>query len=80
MTKTGSRGKLFAIIGVAADSDFEIHEKMMSWLKVYVAAFIAKVRVYAREKGDLERGLNEIQKLRCFAEETAAKNRLRKAA
>lgn len=78
LDKNRFRGKSFAIISVAADSGFETHEKIMSWLRVYGATLIAKARVYAREKGDLERKPYEIQKLRRFAEEVAAKTGLKK--
>ena len=79
LDKSRLKGKMFAIISVAADSGFETHERIMSWLRVYGATLIAKVRVYAREKGDLERRPREVRKLKRFAEEVAVKAGLKNA-
>ncbi len=56
-------GKKVALISVAADGGFESHEKTLSWMRVYDAEIIGKVRVYAREKGELLRKPEEIEKI-----------------
>lgn len=51
------------MISVATSSGFDSHEDiMMSWLRYYGAQIVGKVRIYAREIGDLRRRPGEFQK------------------
>ncbi|MFQ6052688.1 MAG: flavodoxin family protein [Candidatus Bathyarchaeia archaeon] len=61
------RGKRVAIISVAADSGFPSHEKIMGWLQHYGAEYVGRLRLWAREKGDLQRKPRQLRRLEAFA-------------
>ena len=57
-------GKKAYLISVAADGGFEPHEDVMaSWLGYYGAEIGEKVRIYGREKGDVQANAREVGKL-----------------
>jgi len=60
-------GKKVGIISVAADSGFESHEEILSWMRIYGAEIVGKVRIYAREKGEILQKPEEMAKLKRFA-------------
>lgn len=61
------KGKNVAVITVAAQSGFTSHEKTMSWLMHYGADYIGWLRLYAREKGELQHKPRQLRKLKIFA-------------
>jgi multimeric flavodoxin WrbA len=65
------QGKRVALISVAAQSGYPSHERIMGWLRHYGAEYVAKVRLRAREIGELERKPHELRKLGEFAETLA---------
>ena len=61
-------GRKFAILSVAADSGFENNEEILeSWLRAYSGEVVDKVRVLAREKGEILSRPNEVKKVRELA-------------
>ncbi len=64
---TRFEGKKVALISVAATSGFPSHERTMSWLQHYGAEIVAKVRLTAREKGELKQRRSQIRNLDAFA-------------
>jgi multimeric flavodoxin WrbA len=64
-------GKRVAVISVAADGGFPSHEKIMSWLESYGAKYVGSVRLYAREKNELQQKPKQLEKLKGFAEKLA---------
>ncbi|KYH42085.1 MAG: NADPH-dependent FMN reductase [Candidatus Bathyarchaeota archaeon B26-2] len=60
-------GKKVGIISVAAESGFESHEDILSWMRIYGAEIVGKVRIYAREKGEILQRPKEIAKVERFA-------------
>lgn len=64
---TRFKGKKVAVITVAAQSGFPSHEKIMSWLKHYGAEYIGWLRLWAREKGELQQKPRQLKKLKEFA-------------
>jgi len=60
-------GKKVGIISVATSSGFEPHEKILSWMKYYGAEIISKIRIYAREKGEVLQRPGEMAKVTEFA-------------
>jgi multimeric flavodoxin WrbA len=53
------------LLSVAADSGFEPHEQTMScWLTYYGAVVVDRVRLYARERGELARDHKQMQVIR----------------
>lgn len=60
-------GKKVGIISVATSSGFESHEDVLSWLTVYGAEIAAKVRLYAREKGEVLGKAGEMTKIEDFS-------------
>jgi len=64
---TRLRDKKVGVISVAAESGFESHEDVLSWLRVYGAEIVRKLRVYAREKGEVLEKSEEISKVEKFA-------------
>ncbi len=65
--ETRFRGRRVALISVAAQSGYPSHEHIMSWLRHYGAEYVAKVRLRARELGELEGKPREMEKLEDFA-------------
>lgn len=61
------RGRRVALISVAAQSGYPSHERIMSWLRHYGAEYVAKVRLRAREIGELEGRPKEREKLEGFS-------------
>ena len=60
-------GKKAAIVGVATESGFDTHEAILTtWLSHYGATVVAKVRLLAREAGDLANSPAELGKLDAF--------------
>ena len=58
------RGKRAALISVATDSGFEPHEAVMaSWLEVYGAEVVSRIRVFSCEKGEVLGRPEELRKL-----------------
>lgn len=66
-------GKKVGIISVATASGFESHEDILSWMRVYGAEIVDKIRIYAREKGEVLRRPREIAKVENFARTLAGK-------
>lgn len=64
-------GKKVAVITVAAQSGFPSHERTMGWLRHYGAEYVGWLRLYAREKGELQRKLGQMRKLESFAKDLA---------
>jgi multimeric flavodoxin WrbA len=64
---TRFKDKKIAVITVAADSGFSSHEKIMSWMEYYGADYINWTRLFAREKGEIAKKSDEMEKLRVFA-------------
>ncbi|NCQ29674.1 MAG: NAD(P)H-dependent oxidoreductase [Armatimonadetes bacterium] len=63
------REKPVLLLSVAADSGFEPHEETMcSWLTYYGASIIDRVRLFARETGDLAKDPTQMQSLRDAAD------------
>jgi len=61
-------GKKFGILSVAADSGFESHETILeSWIRAYSGDIIDKVRILAREKGEVLSRPTELRKVTEFA-------------
>ncbi len=60
-------GKKIAVITVAAQSGFPNHERTMGWLHHYGAEYVAWLRLFAREKGELQNKSRQIAKLEKFA-------------
>lgn len=65
--ETRFEGRRVAVISVAAQSGFPSHEKTMSWLKHYGAEYIGWLRLWAREKGELQQKQRQLRKLETFA-------------
>jgi multimeric flavodoxin WrbA len=61
------QGLKVAVITVAAQSGFPSHEKTMSWLKHYGAEYVGWLRLWAREKGELQKKPRQLRKLEAFA-------------
>lgn len=58
------------VLSVAADSGFDPHEAVMtSWLGYYGATVVDRVRLYARETGDLAGSHDQMQVIRDSADE-----------
>lgn len=68
---TRFEGKKVAIITVAAQSGFPSHERTMSWLRHYGAEYVAWLRLFAREKGELQNKPRQLAKLEMFARNLA---------
>ncbi|MGD2142730.1 MAG: flavodoxin family protein [Candidatus Bathyarchaeota archaeon] len=66
------KGKRVAIVTIAAQSGFPSHEKTMSWLEHYGAEYIGSLRLFAREKGELERKPEQLRKIESFAQQLAS--------
>jgi len=62
-------GKKIAVISVAAQSGFPSHERTMGWLRHYGAEYVGWLRLYAREKEELQLKLGQMRKLERFAKE-----------
>lgn len=61
-------GKKFGIVSVAADSGFESHEAILeSWIRSYNGEIVGKVRVLAREKGEVLSRPSELRKVSDFS-------------
>ncbi|MBO3802373.1 MAG: flavodoxin family protein [Candidatus Brockarchaeota archaeon] len=61
-------GKKFGILSVAADSGFENQEAILeSWIRSYGGEIVGKVRVLAREKGEVLSRPSELGKLNDFS-------------
>jgi multimeric flavodoxin WrbA len=57
-------GKQAAIVSVATDGGFETQERILTgWLRYYGARIVGKVRLLARERGDLVKSPSELRKL-----------------
>ena len=62
--------KRVLLLSVAADSGFEPHEDVMvSWLGYYGATVVDRVRLYAREAGDLAGSHDQMETIRAKADE-----------
>jgi multimeric flavodoxin WrbA len=60
-------GKKMGLISIATDSGFEVHEEIMTcWACYYGIDVTDKVRLLAREKGDLERNSEQMINLNTF--------------
>jgi multimeric flavodoxin WrbA len=60
-------GKKMGLISIAADSGFETHEEIMAvWANYYGIEVIDKVRILAREKGDLGKNNEHMNNLNKF--------------
>ena len=68
---TRFKGKKVAVITVAAQSGFPSHEKIMSWLSHYGAEYVGWIRLFAREKGELQEKSKQLMKLESFSEKLA---------
>jgi multimeric flavodoxin WrbA len=64
-------GKKVAVVTVAAQSGFPSHERTMGWLRHYGAEYVGWLRLYAREKGQLQKKPRQMMKLEGFAENLA---------
>ncbi len=64
-------GKKVAVITVAAQSGFPSHERTMGWLRHYGAEYVAWLRLFAREKGELRKKPRQLVKLEEFARNLA---------
>ncbi|MDH7570155.1 MAG: flavodoxin family protein [Armatimonadota bacterium] len=75
------RGKEALILSVAADSGFEPHEAVMeSWLRVYGATVCGRVRLFAREQGEVRQRPEEWAKIEALVEDYCARRqRMRRA-
>ncbi|MGQ9513731.1 MAG: flavodoxin family protein [Thermoproteota archaeon] len=61
-------GKRFGILSVAAGSGFENHEAILeSWIRAYSGEVVDKVRIFARERGEVLSRPTEIRKITEFA-------------
>ena len=59
--------KKIAVITVAAQSGFPSHERIMGWLRHYGAEYIAWLRLFAREKEELQDKPGQLAKLKEFS-------------
>ncbi len=59
--------KKIAVITVAAQSGFPSHERIMGWLRHYGAEYIAWLRLFAREQGELQNKPGQLAKLKEFS-------------
>ena len=60
-------GKLAALVSVATDGGFGTHERILTgWLRLYGARIVGKVRLLARDRGDLAGSPAELAKLDAF--------------
>jgi hypothetical protein len=67
-------GKRAALITIAADSGFATQERIFTaWLTCYGAEILGKVRLLAREMGDLEGSPSEIRKLDALVRRVGAR-------
>ena len=64
---TRFRGKKIVVITVAAQSGFPSHERTMGWLRHYGAEYVTWLRLFAREKGELQNKPRQLAKLEKFA-------------
>jgi len=62
-------GKKVGIISVSAGGGFNSHEDVMeSWIRYYGMDIIGKVRIYAREKGEVLADPTQLEKVRALAD------------
>ncbi len=53
----------YSLLSIATASGFDPHENVMSsWIDYYGARMVGKERIYARDKGDLDRRPSELDK------------------
>jgi multimeric flavodoxin WrbA len=68
------KNKKVALVTVAAENGFELHNELLSrWLRCYGAQLIGDIELYAWEKNDLVHDRSQIAKLREFASEITGK-------
>jgi multimeric flavodoxin WrbA len=67
-------GKRAALITVAADSGWATHERVLTaWLTCYGAEVVGKVRLLAKEMGELEASPSELRKLDALVRRVGAR-------
>jgi len=68
------KNKKVALVTVAAENGFELHNELLSrWLRCYGAHMIGDIELYAWQKNDLVHDRSQIAKLKEFASEIIGK-------